>query len=59
MSMSRARTLSPIPAGAAKRVPADHAGVWIDIDGERWLNTGDLGRRDANGYFWLTGARKS
>ncbi|WP_133648723.1 acyl-CoA synthetase [Paraburkholderia flava] len=23
-----------------------------------WLNTGDLGRRDANGYFWLTGRAK-
>ncbi|HLN11045.1 MAG TPA: acyl-CoA synthetase, partial [Xanthobacteraceae bacterium] len=30
----------------------------LDIDGERWLNTGDLGRRDANGYFWLAGRRK-
>ena len=32
--------------------PGHNAGVWIDIDGERWLNTGDLGRRDADGYFW-------
>ncbi|CAB3797163.1 acyl-CoA synthetase [Pararobbsia alpina] len=23
-----------------------------------WLNTGDLGRRDAKGYFWLTGRAK-
>ncbi len=33
-------------------------GVWIDIDGQRWLNTGDLGRQDAAGYFWLTGRKK-
>ena len=31
--------------------PRHNAGVFIDIDGERWLNTGDLGRRDADGYF--------
>ena len=39
--------------------PRHNAGVFIDIDGERCrLNTGDLGRRDANGYFWLTGRKK-
>ena len=38
--------------------PRHNAGVWIDIDGESWLNTGDLGRRDTNGYFWLTGRRR-
>ncbi|ROL81656.1 acyl-CoA synthetase [Pseudomonas chlororaphis] len=33
-------------------------GVWIEIDGQRWLNTGDLGRQDERGYFWLTGREK-
>lgn len=33
-------------------------GLWIEVDGQRWLNTGDLGRQDAAGYFWLTGRKK-
>lgn len=40
-------------------VEASHdRGLWIEIDGQRWLNTGDLGRQDENGYFWLTGRKK-
>jgi fatty-acyl-CoA synthase/long-chain acyl-CoA synthetase len=31
-----------------------------DVDGTtcRWLNSGDLGRQDTDGYFWLTGRKK-
>jgi fatty-acyl-CoA synthase len=34
---------------------SDNRGVCL-ADG--WLNTGDLGRHDAKGYFWLTGRAK-
>ena len=34
--------------------------IWVDLDdgGAKWLNTGDLGRQDEEGYFWLTGRKK-
>ncbi len=38
--------------------PRHNETLWFDIDGERWLNTGDLGRQDADGYFWLAGRKK-
>lgn len=41
------------------KLPEQNQGLWIDTgDGQRWLNTGDLGRQDEEGYFWLIGRKK-
>jgi fatty-acyl-CoA synthase len=39
---------------------AHNHSIWVDTGDGRgpWLNTGDLGRQDAEGYFWLTGREK-
>jgi len=38
--------------------PRHNHDLWIEIEGEKWLNTGDLGRQDSDGHFWLAGRSK-
>jgi len=32
--------------------------IWIHDGEHSWYNTGDLGRKDADAYFWMTGRKK-
>jgi fatty-acyl-CoA synthase len=39
--------------------PEHNHNIWVDVDGQgRFYNTGDLGRQDENGYFYITGRQK-
>ncbi len=41
------------------RLDEQNVGLWVEAGEDRtWLNTGDLARQDADGYFWLTGRSK-
>lgn len=44
---------------AGYKIPEQNKGIWhTDSHGRVWLNTGDLGQQDSEGYFWLTGRKK-
>lgn len=53
------RVLVRGPATFLGYVDARHeSGLWVELDGQRWLDTGDLGLVDNDGYLWLKGRSK-
>jgi fatty-acyl-CoA synthase len=45
-------------AGYERRPTSEQAWVEANDGGEAWLNTGDRGRQDEDGYFWIVGREK-
>lgn len=39
-------------------IEEQNTGIWFEIDGKKWFNTGDIARQDADSFFWLIGRQK-
>ncbi|CUH84424.1 acyl-CoA synthetase [Thalassovita mediterranea] len=39
-------------------IESQNKGIFFEIEGRRWFNSGDLARQDSDGYFWMTGRKK-